>query len=44
MEYFCRAQAYILSCYLHMLDKLQKQAYRVVDPSLSAFLESLARD
>ena len=42
MEYCCHVWAGAPSCYLELLDKLQKRIYRTVDASLSAFLESLA--
>ena len=42
MEYYCHLWADTPSCYLKMLDKLQKQIYRTVGPSLMASLEPLA--
>ena len=42
MEYCCRIWAGAPSCYLELLDKLQKQIGRIVGPSLAAFLEPLA--
>ena len=42
MEYCCHVWAGAPSCYLELLDKLQKQICRTVDPSLAACLESLA--
>ena len=39
MEYCC----HVPSCYLEMLDKLQKRIYRVVGPSFFTPLEPLAR-
>ena len=42
MEYFCHVWAGVPSCYLELLDKLQKQICRTVGPSLAASLESLA--
>ena len=42
MEYCCHAWAGAPSCYLELLDKLQKQIYRTVGPSLAASLENLA--
>ena len=36
IEYFYHVLAGALSCYLEMLDKLQKQISRTVDPSLAA--------
>ena len=38
MEYFCHAWAVAPSCYLELLDKLQKR----IGPLLAAFLEPLA--
>ena len=40
--YFCHIWAVVPSCYLEMLDKLQKWIYRTVGPSLAASLEPLA--
>ena len=42
MEYCCHVWAGAPSCYLELLDKLQKQICRTVGPSLAAFLEPLA--
>ena len=42
MEYCCHIWAGAPSCYLELLDKLQKQIGRIVGPSLAAFLEPLA--
>ena len=42
MEYCCHVWAGAPSCYLELLDKLQKRICRVVGPSLAASLESLA--
>ena len=42
MEYFCHVWAGAPSCYLDLLDKLQKRICRIVDPSLAASLEPLA--
>ena len=42
MEYRCHVWAGAPSCYLELLDKLQKQICRVVGPSLAASLELLA--
>ena len=42
MEYCCHVWAVAPSCYLELLDKLQKQICRTVGPSLAAFLEPLA--
>ena len=41
MEYCCHVWADVPSCYLKLLDKLQKQIYRTVGPSLAASLEPL---
>ena len=41
MEYCCHVWAGAPSCYLELLDKLQKPIYRTVGPSLAAFLEPL---
>ena len=40
MNYCCHAWAGALSCYLEMLDKLQKRICRTVGPSLAASLEA----
>ena len=42
MEYCCHIWAGALSCYLDLLDKLQKRICRIVGPSLAASLEPLA--
>ena len=42
MKYCCCAWANAPSCYLELLDKLQKWICRTVGPSLAAFLEPLA--
>ena len=42
MEYCCDVWAGAPSCYLELLDKLQKQICRTVGPSLAASLEPLA--
>ena len=42
MEYCCQVWAGAPSCYLELLDKLQKQICRTVGPSLAASLEPLA--
>ena len=42
MEHFCHVWAGVPSCYLEMLDKLQKRICRTVGPSLAASLEPLA--
>ena len=42
MEYCCHVWAGAPSCYLGLLDKLQKGIYRTVGPSLAASLEPLA--
>ena len=42
MEYCCHAWAGAPSCYLELLDKLQKWICRTVGPSLAASLEPLA--
>ena len=39
MEYCCHVWAGAPSCYLELLDKLQKRIYRTVGPSLATFLE-----
>ena len=41
MEYCCHVWAGAPSCYLELLDKLQKQECRTADPSLAASLEPL---
>ena len=42
MEYCCHVWAGTLSCYLELLDKLQKRICRTVGPSLAASIEPLA--
>ena len=42
MEYCCHVWAGAPSCYLELLDKLQKRISRTVSPSLAASLEPLA--
>ena len=42
MEYWCHVWAGAPSCYLELLDKLQKWICRTVGPSLAASLEPLA--
>ena len=42
MEYCCHVWAGAPSCYLELLDKLQKQICRTVGPSLAASVEPLA--
>ena len=42
MEYCCHIWAGAPSCYLELMDKLQKRIYRAVGPSLAASLETLA--
>ena len=42
MEYCCHVWAGVPSCYLELLDKLQKWICRIVGPSLAASLEPLA--
>ena len=42
MEYCCHVWAGAPSCYLELLDKLQKGICRTVCPSLAATLEPLA--
>ena len=42
MEYCCHIWADAPSCYLELLDKLQKRICRTVGPSLAASLEPLA--
>ena len=41
MEYYCHVWAGAPSCYLELLDKLQKTICRTVSPSFAAFLEPL---
>ena len=42
MEYCCHAWADAPSCYLELLDKLQKRICRAAGPPLAAFHEPLA--
>ena len=42
MEYCCYVWTSTPSCFLELLDKLQKRIFRTVGPSLAAFLEPLA--
>ena len=42
MEYCCHVWASVPTCYLELLDKLQKQICRTVGPSLVISLETLA--
>ena len=42
MEYFCHVWAGVPSCYLELLDKLQKRICRTVGPSRATFFEPLA--
>ena len=42
MEYCCHVWAEAPSCCLDLLDKLKKQIFRTVGPSLAASLEPLA--
>ena len=42
MEYCCHVWAFAPSCYLELLDKLQKRICRTVGPSLATSLEPLA--
>ena len=42
MEHCCHVWAGAPSCYLELLDKLQKRICRTVGPSLAASLEPLA--
>ena len=42
IEYCCHVLAGAPSCYLELLDKLQKWIYRTVGPSFAASLEPLA--
>ena len=42
MEYCCHVWAGAPSCYLELLDKLQKRICGTVAPSIAAFLEPLA--
>ena len=42
IEFYCHVWAVAPSCYLELLDKLQKRICRTVGPSLAASLEPLA--
>ena len=42
MEYCCHIWAGVPSCYLELLDKLQKQICRIVGPSLADSIDPLA--
>ena len=42
MEYWCHLWAGAPSCYLELLDKIQKWIWGTVGPSVAAFLEPLA--
>ena len=42
IEYCCHVSAGAHSCYLELLDKLQKQICRTLGPSLAASLETMA--
>ena len=42
VEYYCHVWAGAPTCYLELLDKLQKHICRTVGPSLAASLETLA--
>ena len=42
MEHCCHVWAVAPSCYLKILDKLQKRIWRTAGPSVAASLESLA--
>ena len=42
VKYCCHVWAGTPSCYLELLDRLQKQIYRIVSPSLAASVEPLA--
>ena len=42
IEYCCHICASVPSCYLELLDKLEKRIYRTVGPSHTASLEPLA--
>ena len=42
IEYCCHVLAGAPSCYLELLDKLQKRIWKTVGPSLAASLEPLA--
>ena len=42
MEYWCRIWVRTPSCYLELLDKLQKWICRTVSPSLATYLKPLA--
>ena len=42
MEYCCHVWAGAPSCYLDLVDKLQKRICRIIGPSLTAYLEPMA--
>ena len=42
IEHYCHVWAGATSCYLELLDKLQKRISRTIGPSLAASLELLA--
>ena len=42
MKYCCHVWVGAPSCYLDLLDSLQKQICRTIGPSLATFLETLA--
>ena len=42
LEYYCHVWAGAPSCYMELLDKLQKRVFRTVGPSLAPSLEPLA--
>ena len=42
MEYCCHVEAGAPSCYLELVDDLEKQISKTVGPSLAASLETLA--
>ena len=42
MEYCCHVWTDASSCYLELLDKLQKRIYRNIGPSLTASLQPMA--
>ena len=41
MKYCCRIRTGVPSCYLELLDQLQKRTCRIVSPSLAVSLEPL---
>ena len=43
MEYCCRIWAGVPSCYLELLDQLQKRICRTVGPALAASLEPVSQ-